>query len=44
MGVKISKLLPTKIKSMFNDTKNFKSKLTIFSLPNSFYNTEESLN
>ena len=33
--------LPTKIKSMSNNTKSFKSKLTTFLLQNSFYTTEE---
>jgi hypothetical protein len=41
MGVKIFDHLPTEIKSMFNDTKSFKSKLTTFLLQNSFYTIEE---
>jgi hypothetical protein len=41
MGVKIFNHLPTKIKSMFNDTKSFKTELTTFLLQNSFYTTEE---
>jgi hypothetical protein len=41
MGVKIFNLLPIEIKSMSNDTKSFKSKLTTFLLQNSFYTIDE---
>ena len=41
MGVKIFNHLPTKIKSVSNDTKSFKSKLITFLLQNSFYPIEE---
>jgi hypothetical protein len=41
MGVKIFNHLPIEIKSMSNDTKSFKSKLTTFLLQNSFYTIEE---
>jgi hypothetical protein len=41
MGVKIFNHLPPEIKSMFNDMKTYKSKLTTFLLQNSFYTTEE---
>jgi hypothetical protein len=43
MGVKIFNHLPPEIKSMSNDRKSFKSKLTTFLLQNSFYTTEEFL-
>jgi hypothetical protein len=41
MGVKIFNHLPPEIKSMSNDTKSFKLKLTTFLLQNSFYTIEE---
>jgi hypothetical protein len=41
MGVKIFNHLPPEIKSMPNDTKSFKLKLTTFLLQNSFYTIEE---
>jgi hypothetical protein len=41
MGVKIFNHLPIEIKSMLNDTKSFKLKLTTFLLQNSFYTIEE---
>jgi hypothetical protein len=41
LGVKVFNHLPTEIKSMWNDTKSFKLKLTTFLLQNSFYTTEE---
>jgi hypothetical protein len=41
MGVKIFNHLPPEIKSMSNDTKIFKLKLTTFLLQNSFYAIEE---
>jgi hypothetical protein len=37
MGVKIFNHFPPEIKSMFNDMKSIKSKLTTFLLQNSFY-------
>jgi hypothetical protein len=41
MGVKIYNLLPTEIKSIPDDIKSFKFKLTAFLLQNSLYTTEE---
>jgi hypothetical protein len=41
VGIKIFNHLPPEIKSMFNDTKSFKSKLTTFLLQNYFYTIEE---
>jgi hypothetical protein len=41
MGVKIFNHLPIEIKSMYNDSKSFKSKLTTFLLQNSFYTIDE---
>jgi hypothetical protein len=41
MGVKIFNHLPIEIKSMSNDTKSFKSKLTTFLLQNSFCTIDE---
>jgi hypothetical protein len=41
MGVKIYNHLPTEIKSMPDDIKSFKFKLTGFLLQNSFYTIEE---
>jgi hypothetical protein len=41
MGVKIHNHLPTEIKSMPDDIKSFKFKLTAFLLQNSFYTAEE---
>jgi hypothetical protein len=41
IGVKICNHLPIEIKSMSNDTKSFKSKLTTFLLQNSFYTIDE---
>jgi hypothetical protein len=40
MGVKIINHLPPEIKSMSNDTKSFKLKLTTFLLQNYFYTIE----
>jgi hypothetical protein len=41
MGVKIFNHLPTRIKSMSNDLKNFKLQLTTFLLQNSFYTNDK---
>jgi hypothetical protein len=41
MGIKIFNHLPIEIKSVSNDTKSFKSKLTTFLLQNSFYAIDE---
>jgi hypothetical protein len=41
MGIKIFNHLPSEIKSMSNDTRSFKFKLTTFLLQNSFYTIEE---
>jgi hypothetical protein len=41
MGVKIFNHMLIEIKSMSNDTKNFKSKLATFLLQNSFYTIDE---
>jgi hypothetical protein len=41
MGVKVFNHLPPEIKSMSNNTKSFKFKLTTFLLQNSFYTIEE---
>jgi hypothetical protein len=41
MGVKICNHLPPEIKSMSNETRSFKAKLTTFLLQNCFYTIEE---
>jgi hypothetical protein len=41
MGVKIFNHLPIEIKSVSNDMKSFKSKLTTFLLQNSIYTIDE---
>jgi hypothetical protein len=43
MGAKAFHHLPTKIKSMSNDLKNFKLQLTTFLMQNSFYMNNEFL-